>query len=112
MIDYTELIDRLNKYSAEHEAHGGITAEAADAIEELLAKVPKWISVEERLPNDDSVVIVAIHDVSGDTPFDFASFGWCLNGVGDDYWWIVDNDICPYVTHWMPLPEPPKEVAP
>lgn len=32
---YDELIKRLNAYSAEHEKHGGITAEAADAIEEL-----------------------------------------------------------------------------
>ena len=32
---YDNLIRRLNEYSAEHENHGGITAEAADAIEEL-----------------------------------------------------------------------------
>lgn len=36
MRDYTDLIKRLNEYSAEREMHGGITAEAADAIEELL----------------------------------------------------------------------------
>ncbi len=35
---YDDLIRRLNEYSAEHENHGGITAEAADAIEELSAK--------------------------------------------------------------------------
>ena len=34
---YDELVKRLNAYSAEHENHGGITAEAADAIEELQA---------------------------------------------------------------------------
>ena len=32
---YDELVRRLNEYSAEHQKHGGITAEAADAIEEL-----------------------------------------------------------------------------
>lgn len=32
---YEDLIKRLNVYSAEHQKHGGITAEAADAIEEL-----------------------------------------------------------------------------
>lgn len=35
-MDYKELIERLNSFSAEHEQHGGITAEAADAIETLL----------------------------------------------------------------------------
>lgn len=38
MIDCKELIERLNAYSAEHEHHGGITAEAADAIETLLTE--------------------------------------------------------------------------
>lgn len=32
---YEDLVKRLNAYSAEHEKHGGITAEAADVIEEL-----------------------------------------------------------------------------
>lgn len=37
-MDYKKLIERLNAYSAEHQCHGGITAEAADAIETLLAE--------------------------------------------------------------------------
>lgn len=37
-MDYKELIERLNDYSAKHQRHGGITAEAADAIETLLAE--------------------------------------------------------------------------
>lgn len=37
-MDYKELIERLNAYSAKHQRHGGITAEAADAIETLLAE--------------------------------------------------------------------------
>lgn len=32
---FEELVKRLNEYSAKHEKHGGITAEAADAIEAL-----------------------------------------------------------------------------
>ena len=32
---YKDLIKRLNAYSAEHENHGGLTAEAADTIEQL-----------------------------------------------------------------------------
>lgn len=37
--DYKSLIDRLNAYSAEYQCHGGITAEAADAIEALLEEL-------------------------------------------------------------------------
>lgn len=37
-MDYKDLIKRLNAYSAEHQCHGGITAEAADSIETLLTE--------------------------------------------------------------------------
>lgn len=35
MMDIEKLIERLNTYSAEHQQHGGITAEAADALSTL-----------------------------------------------------------------------------
>ena len=34
-MDIEKLIERINAYSAEHQQHGGITAEAADAISTL-----------------------------------------------------------------------------
>ena len=34
-MDIEKLIERLNAYSAEHQQHGGITAEAVDAISTL-----------------------------------------------------------------------------
>lgn len=37
-MDYKDLVQRLNAYSAEYQYHGGITAEAADAIETLIAE--------------------------------------------------------------------------
>jgi hypothetical protein len=68
----------------------------------------EWISVEDKQqqPPVREEVIVAICDDSGDTPFKYTTSGWLTahNGV-----WIVDNDVCPYVTHWMPLPTPPAE---
>lgn len=38
-MDYEKLIERLNAYSAEYQCHGGIVAEAADAIKSLLAEL-------------------------------------------------------------------------
>lgn len=37
-MDIEKLIERLNAYSAEHQQHGGITAEAADALSTLQAE--------------------------------------------------------------------------
>lgn len=51
---YEDLVKRLNAYSAEHQKHGGITAEAADAIEELEAqlkaarKVLAWLAEPQK----------------------------------------------------------------
>ena len=40
-MDYKNLIERLNSYSVERQQHGGITAEASDAIETLLSERDK-----------------------------------------------------------------------
>ena len=37
-----DLVVRLKKYSADRQFHGGITAEAADAIEGLMSEVEKY----------------------------------------------------------------------
>lgn len=51
MMDYKELIERLNSYSAEHQCHGGITAEATDAIETLLAERDAAVEELEQRPH-------------------------------------------------------------
>ncbi len=84
---------------------------AADAIEELTAinerqlleiavlSKPRWIPVTERLPNEGkTVLVVAVNDFHE-----------------DDRWVAVDWLYCgewqqhSIVTHWMSLPELPKE---
>jgi hypothetical protein len=66
---------------------------------------PKWIPVTERLPNYFGDFIVAVKEGTGNRYSDYASYDpyqqkWrtgCMLGRMDE------------VTHWMPLPEPPKE---
>lgn len=74
-------------------------------IEALREKLPKWISVEERLPIDRlKKYLVAFRDVGGsivDMARYFPSDGWTCDN------WDVPQNL---ITHWMPLPEPPKEV--
>jgi hypothetical protein len=107
-----ELITRLRERAEAFDYDGWVETasdyeKAADTIEEL--SKPKWIPVTERLPKPDDIVVVAIHDDSGDTPYDVTNVGFYLDvfplGV-----WVVENERCSYVTHWMPLPQPPKEV--
>ena len=90
---------------------GNVTAAAADLIERLTAenaalreKVPQWISVEDRLPIDRlSKYLVAFRDAGGpivDMARYFPSDGWTCDN------WDVPQNL---ITHWMPLPEAPKE---
>lgn len=73
-------------------------------IEALRAKLPKWISVKERLPIDRlKKYLVAFRDAGGsivDMARYFPSDGWTCDN------WDVPQNL---ITHWMPLPEPPKE---
>lgn len=76
----------------------------------------EWISVKDRLPNPNEKVIV--YNAENDGTF-FARrlvsrFVW-WDSVTKEYinWrWLpygYTNIMLASVTHWMPLPEPPKE---
>ena len=59
--------------------------------------VQEWISVDDRLPDDDEVVIICTDK----------NFVYAGELIGDT--WFLDNDSwTATVTHWMPLPKPPK----
>ena len=101
--------------------------EAADAIEELqrqidgwieqerkalLKSVPKWVSVTERLPEILHTVIVSGRmKYKWETDFfrfvDVATYseGEFFETFND--WYEGQDEF--EITHWMPLPEPPKE---
>lgn len=72
---------------------------------------PKWVSVEDRLPENDNPVLCWY--LSGDGNY-YHTVGICLR-FNFGYIWDVEIDAndcgygCKKVTHWMPLPEPPKE---
>ena len=70
-------------------------------IQQLEAQVPKWISVEERLPEEDDDVLM-MTDMG-------MSMGYYCRDSFIDSWVDYVNSDSKCVTHWMPLPEPPKE---
>lgn len=56
-----------------------------------------WIPVDERLPDDDITVLVAISN--SDEP---VWLGW-----HDDAGWCSVDAMPIRVTHWQPIPKPP-----
>lgn len=67
-----------------------------------------WISVKDRLPNNSNEVIVFCLD-------DVVTTGKYIRVSKDKYLWkapiyspYIDNNL--NVTHWQPLPEPPKNI--
>lgn len=67
-------------------------------------EMPGWISVKDRLPEKDGVYL-AFYD--GYT----VSSVWYERGREHSEWTDDYEEYCDLdVTHWMPLPEPPKKV--
>lgn len=60
--------------------------------------VQKWIPVSERLPEEEGLYLVA---VVNDHERRYSKTAWYH---GHRNWFLHQK-----VTHWMPLPEPPKE---
>ena len=72
------------EYLADHLIANGVT-------------VQEWVSVDDRLPDDDEVVIICTDK----------NFVYAGELIGDT--WFLDNDSwTATVTHWMPMPNPPK----
>lgn len=120
MAEYEELVKRLRN-GAELLSHDGWAAglftQAADAIEKLIEVIqnhdflkslikPGWIPVTERLPEIHKEVLVCNED------YGEAELGFSEVAVWDGNDWICTWDMesrLHFITHWMPLPEPPKE---
>ena len=119
---YEELIERLREAPSDW-YDASLHYKAADAIEDLIAALaasneviakgkPRWIPATERLPEENQLVI-------GFTPVDgymfvgyYFSYMW--GGKTETQWRIITSmrstkDVTKRVTHWMPLPQPPKE---
>lgn len=86
---------------------GDCCIDVADAADHLIANgvtVQQWIPVSERLPEIYTHVLVHI---PWEKPFTAVHEGW-LCPHGD--WYADGFTRTPReVTHWMPMPKPPKE---
>ena len=124
MKDYTltcgEVIDNLLTLADAYEkasagkAPNGFAFNPADAAANIKAavhfigsfgqQVPQWMPVSERLPEPGMPVLCAMPSGSVEVmrKREYAGF-W--------EWWDGDIDEIA-VTHWMPLPQPPRKSTP
>ena len=93
--------------------------EIADNLLENGVTVQEWISVTERLPQEDGAYLVTTNDFGNHRCVKirwFAKDGETVDEhdlAGQKYVWYFYDSECGYastksVTHWMPLPPPPK----
>ena len=80
-------------------------SELLDEVDELESKIPRWISVEERLPEHEDDVLLYVEDYGS----------WITLGRKSGDGWYVNEAAegggpkpLDRFTHWMPLPEPPE----
>ena len=81
---------------AEYERTGLMPDEITEAIS---TRQGEWISVNDRLPENASDVLVYTNAIY---------IGWY--DAHFNHWTVYGFGKAKNVTHWMPLPEPPKEV--
>ena len=82
--------------------------DAADAIEKMRQR---WIPATERLPENYGEYLVTVEGV--DPPGRYVTIwtylAWCGKWADGDDDFVVNPDEDGAVTHWMKIPEPPKE---
>jgi len=104
-----EAADAIEGLSGLIKRYGGETGiknlqEYANKYWDTLTKIPRWIPVTEKLPFaepgnvSETVLVTDGKCVALAEWFNFEECEpyWSYTGIGD-------------ITHWMPLPEPPKE---
>ena len=100
MTDYQRLVDFFMDEIPEDSPFEG---KIRYLVEKLIAEgvtFQKWIPVTERLPEPGVEVYVC--DTYGD-----CFLSWMKDGCGGHSYWFYTE--CGEITHWVPLPEPPKE---
>ena len=108
-MDVREKLVELLSYFADgysienrHIVDGEKVCDIADHLIENGVTVQEWISVDDRLPEPwKQVLIYSRHDFCESAFYIGVSGKWRVTWNHE----MLDADS---VTHWMPLPEPPK----
>lgn len=96
LIDADRLLQEKRMRFYYHLPNGDVAIPIIDIKHAPTVEQPRWIPVSERLPEDGERVLAITE--SGNQ---FVGFHTQFSG------WHFEYVIHP--THWMPLPEPPKD---
>jgi|688.fasta_scaffold1266571_1 hypothetical protein len=99
--DLREFTDRRLDYKAKMLLEQGFLAgykAAQDQVADVSKVMLQWISVSDRLPENDREVLVVLNGES----YKDVHVSW---HDGEEFGWATTG----YVSHWMELPAPPKE---
>lgn len=104
--DSREFADRRLDYKAKMLLEQGFLAgyqAAKDQLAHVSKVMPQWISVNDRLPEEGQMCVVQSN-----------WHGVLLSERIEDRWLLKEDDghyerPTYWVTHWVPLPAPPKE---
>ena len=99
MNNREKLIELLDRFVYD-EWYGN--DDIADKLISHGVTVQEWISVDDRLPEDDSDVLAYLRNGEEGRiyPANYAKGVW--------FDCIFNTPVTDTTTHWMPLPEPPK----
>jgi IMP cyclohydrolase len=64
-----------------------------------------WISVQDKLPDD--VIYCELFLIYSKNPY----FRNKVAEWDDGHWYVSNGEYADEVTHWMPLPKPPREAV-
>ena len=85
--------------------------ELTEKVTQLEAAQPKWISVIDEMPSPETRALASAIDNDGESIVVITKYTHRLYGLGLSGWiepWQYFSRNYK-ITHWMPLPEPPKE---
>lgn len=105
---YNHDIETVMHYIQQLENH---ISELTEKVAQFEAAQPKWISVEDMLPEDNlNVLVYAIgnneNSVIAMTGYTHKMYGYNIEGWRSPWQYFFYEYK---ITHWMPLPEAPKE---
>lgn len=106
MTDREKLIKLLKSNQDVLNAAGTSATATLRLADHLIANgvtMQQWIPVAERLPGDWCPVLVVLRDIEKPLIGSYRNNAWFWEKFGTTF-------VNGAVTHWMPLPEAPKEV--
>ncbi len=104
LIDADAVIEKCGDWYVEEGPEIGFIGALKSLIDEQ-PTVSGWISVKDRLPAEETEYLCWF----GDFPMGAFARVCRWNKIRGAFWCYSDNAKWAFVTHWMPLPEPPKD---